>query len=185
MWHPVWARLAEKGLVFGLHFGGTGDGPPTATGYPNHYFTDYVAEPTLVWAQITSMIAEGVFQAVPTLRVAVLEAGFTWVPSLAWRLSKEWKGLRRDIPWVDMAPTDTIRERFRFSTAPLDCVDAADVESFGRWLGSEELLMFATDYPHWHDDDVRLLVEGAPESARERIMAGNAMEWYRLADAVT
>jgi predicted TIM-barrel fold metal-dependent hydrolase len=41
--------------------------------------------------------------------------------------------------------------------------------------------MFASDYPHDHGDDTALLLEAVPERERlEKIMAGNAREWYRL-----
>jgi predicted TIM-barrel fold metal-dependent hydrolase len=179
-WHPLLDVIASHDLVFGLHFGGTGDAAPTATGFPNHYFTEYAGEPALYWAQITSLIAEGAFQQVPSLRVSVLEGGFTWLPSLAWRLTKEWKGLRRDVPWVDRPPIDLIRDHMRFSVAPLDAGTPEDLEATVRHLGTDELLMFATDYPHWHDDDVATLLGAVPEQARAKLMAENARAWYRL-----
>ena len=55
-------------------------------------------------AQLTSLIAEGAFERFPELRVVLLESGFGWLPPLLWRLDKEWKGLRREIPWVKHAP---------------------------------------------------------------------------------
>ena len=72
------------------------------------------------FAQLTSLIGEGTFERFPGLRVALLEGGFTWLPSLMWRLDKEWKGLRRDIPWVRRPPSETIRERVRLSVQPLE-----------------------------------------------------------------
>jgi len=179
-WHQLLEAIAEHDLVFGLHFGGTADGAPTPAGFPNHYFTEYVAEPALYWAQITSLIAEGAFQQVPALRVSVLEGGFTWLPHLAWRLTKEWRGMRRDIPWVDVAPTELIRRHFRFSVAPLDCDDADELASTLERLGSDELLMFATDYPHWHDDDLVPLVTPMSQPARAGLFAETARSWYRL-----
>ncbi len=179
-WHPTLEAIARHDLVFGLHFGGTSDGPPTPTGWPGYYMAEYVGEPTLYWAQLTSMIAEGAFQQVPDLRVSVLEGGFTWLPPVAWRLLKEWRGLRRDIPWVNRAPTELIREHTRFSTAPIDAGEPDELEAVVRWLGSEDLLMFATDYPHWHDDDFAALLAATAPEARSKLMAGNAREWYRL-----
>jgi predicted TIM-barrel fold metal-dependent hydrolase len=48
-------------------------------------------------------------------------------------------------------------------------------------LGSDDLLMHATDYPHWHEDEpgAGLPIELSPERTR-KIMAENARSWYRL-----
>jgi uncharacterized protein len=42
------------------------------------------------------------------------------------------------------------------------------------------MLMFATDYPHWHDDDIPALLEALPESMRGKTMYNTAKDWYRL-----
>ena len=179
-WHPMFNELTRHDLVMGLHFGGTSEGAPTSTGFPSYYLAEYVGEMGVYWAQITSLIAEGAFSEFPSLRVSVLEGGFTWLPSLSWRLLKEWKGLRRDIPWVKTPPTQLIREHMRFSAAPIDCDSAADLEATLRWLGADEMLMFATDYPHWHDDDLAALLGVMSEESRGKLMAENARAWYRL-----
>ncbi len=40
--------------------------------------------------------------------------------------------------------------------------------------------MYASDYPHYHDDDLTVLLDSVPESVRPRLMADSAREWYRL-----
>jgi predicted TIM-barrel fold metal-dependent hydrolase len=179
-WHPMIEEITKRDLVFGLHFGGTPDGPPTSTGWPSYYLAEYVGEVGVYWAQLTSLIAEGAFSKFPSLRVSVLEGGFAWLPGLSWRMAKDWKGLRRDVPWVKQPPTEIIREHMRFSTAPVDCEDPADLEAITRWLDTDELLMFATDYPHWHDDDLSVLLGPLNKDARRKLMADNARDWYRL-----
>jgi predicted TIM-barrel fold metal-dependent hydrolase len=42
------------------------------------------------------------------------------------------------------------------------------------------MLLFATDYPHAHDDDTAVLLGALSEEARPRVMSENAREWYRL-----
>ena len=51
-------------------------------------------------AQVLSLVSEGVFDKFPDLRVALIETGVTWMPSLMWRFDKEWRGLRNLTPWV-------------------------------------------------------------------------------------
>ena len=48
-------------------------------------------------SQLTSLISEGTFAEFPELRVTMVEGGWTWLPSLMWRLDKNWKALRREI----------------------------------------------------------------------------------------
>lgn len=126
-------------------------------------------------------MSEGVFQVCPQLRVAVLEGGFAWLPPWAWRMDKEWKGLRREVPWLDRRPMEIIREHLRFSVAPADLGGSREqVAKLLEWFGSEDMLMFATDYPHGYDDDIIDLLAAAPSTMRPRIMAETARDWYRL-----
>jgi predicted TIM-barrel fold metal-dependent hydrolase len=179
-WYPLLEALVEHDLVFGLHLGGTSDGPSTVTGTPNYYISEYVSEVSLFAMQLLSFIAEGAFAQFPSLRVAVLEGGFAWLPAMSWRFDREWKGLRRDVPWVKAPPTELTREHVRLAIAPVDCDTRGDMESVLRWLVSDELLMFATDYPHWHDDDLSVVLGAMPEAVRTKLMADNARAWYRL-----
>ncbi len=48
-------------------------------------------------------------------------------------------------------------------------------------LESEDLLMFSTDYPHWHfDESEEALPSGLPEPLLSKIRAENARLFYRL-----
>jgi predicted TIM-barrel fold metal-dependent hydrolase len=179
-WHPVFDAMRRHDLVLGLHFGGATDDAPTPTGWPSWYVEEYVGEWGNFSAQLTNLLAEGVFSAFPDARVAVLEAGFVWVPSLGWRMNKEWKGLRREVPWIDRLPTTLLREHVRFSTSPIDAGPSEELANIVQWLGSDEQLMFATDYPHMHDDDVRQLLGVLEPDAQTKLMAENARGWYRL-----
>ena len=179
-WYPMLEALTAHDLVFGLHMGGTSESSSTVTGTPNDYITEYVAETALFGAQLLSLIGEGTFAEFPNLRVSVLEAGFAWMPAMSWRFDKEWKGLRRDVPWVNAPPTELIREHVRFATSPLDIDTPEDMESIQRWLLTDELLMFSTDYPHWHDDDFSVLLGSLPRESQAKVMAENARAWYRL-----
>jgi len=178
-WWPVYDAIVAHDLVMGMTWGGTSEGPPTPSGWPSYYAEEWAGEQGVFMSQLTSMVAEGVFQRYPTFRLAVLDIGFNWVPSLMWRLNKEWKGLRRTIPWVNEAPSQIFRDHIRFTTAPLDAAPPSESARFLRWLG-EEMVMFASDYPHAYPGDYRRFLDALPESARPKIMADNARAFYRL-----
>jgi predicted TIM-barrel fold metal-dependent hydrolase len=180
IYHDVYREIADRDLVVGLHYGGTTDGPPSVSGHPNWQVEQYAAEWQAFTTQITSLIAEGVFSRVPELRVSVLEGGFTWVPIWGNRMNKEWKALHREIPWVDRPPFDILRDHFRFSVAPTDLGPDKYVPSVLKWLGSDDLLMFATDYPHRHDDDIAVLLRAMSPEAQKKLMGDTARDWYRL-----
>lgn len=88
---PVYEAMTRHNLVMGLHWGGTVEEAPSTSGFPSWYVEEYAAETQIYGAQLTSLIAEGVFQKFPTMRVSVLEGGFTWIPIWGWRMNAEWK----------------------------------------------------------------------------------------------
>jgi predicted TIM-barrel fold metal-dependent hydrolase len=178
-WWPVYEAMTRHDLVFGLHWGGTSDAAPTPTGWPSWYVEEYAGEQQVFMSQLTSMVSEGVFQRFPDLRVAVHEIGFGWLPSLLWRLDSEWKGLRRIVPWIDRVPSAIVRDNVRLSTAPMDAGPPDQLARIIEWVGPE-MLMYASDYPHHHDDDLELLLGAAPADARDRILAGTARDFYGL-----
>ena len=179
-YHEVYREMAKRDLVLGLHYGGTAEGAPSSAGYANYLVEQYGAEWQSFATQVTSLISEGVFTEIPDLRVSVLEGGFIWFPVWGWRMNKEWKGLRREVPWLDRPPLDVLRDHFRFSTAPIDAGPRHLMEKALDWLGSDDMLMFATDYPHRHDDDIAEFLGLLTPDAQRKLMADNARTWYRL-----
>jgi predicted TIM-barrel fold metal-dependent hydrolase len=179
---PLLEAAVEHGRPLALHFGGSSGNPPTPVGWPSYYLEEYVGMGHIFEAQLTSLIAEGAFERFPELRVVLLESGFGWLPPLMWRLDKEWKGLRREIPWVRQAPSATIRERVRVAVQPVDGPpDPAGLAQLLDRLGSDELLVFSSDYPHAH---LRTYEESlGPVVSPEldaRIRSGNAAALYGL-----
>ena len=110
------------------------------------------------------------------------EGGWTWLPSLMWRIDKDWKGLRREVPWNTQAPSDYIRERMRFSLQPLDASpDPRHMQMLIDQIGSDDLLMFSTDYPHWQFDRPEEAVpSGLSPELRRKILSENARGFYRF-----
>jgi predicted TIM-barrel fold metal-dependent hydrolase len=174
-------------LLIAVHAGSIGHNPTTASGWPSYFVEDYIAQASAIQSQLLSLIAEGVFQRFPALTFVMLESGFTWLPAFLWRMDKEWRGLRREVPWVDEAPSSIIRARVRFSLQPVDAPDAATLEKIIEQIGSDDVLLFSTDYPHWQFDPAEgPLPPGLPDRLLSRIARGNALATYpRLTESPT
>jgi predicted TIM-barrel fold metal-dependent hydrolase len=179
---PIFEAAVKHDLVVSLQFGGSPGNPPTGAGWPSYYLEEYAAMAQVFQTQILNLCIEGVFDHFPTLRIAMIEGGWTWLPSLMWRIDKDWKGLRREVPWNTQAPSEYIREKMRFSLQPLDAApDPKHMLMLIDQLGSDDLLMFSTDYPHWQFDTPEEAVPaGLPPGLRRKILSENARSFYRL-----
>ncbi len=95
--------------------------------------------------------------------------------------------MRPEVPWIDRSPADIVREHVRFTLQPVDAPDN-DPGMLVRTLehvGSDRLLLFSTDYPHWQFEGDDVLPAGLPEDTIRKMLIGNPLETYpRLGDAV-
>lgn len=179
---PIYEAAARHGLAVGVYAGGAGGNPITPVGAPSYYLEEYLVLAQAFQSQLVSLVSEGVLVRFPDLRIVLVEAGFTWLPPLMWRFDKNWKGLRREIPWVDRLPSEAIRESVRLTAQPLDEPDEPQqLLEVVDALGSDRMLMFSTDYPHHQfDDPARSAPIGLPADAMTRFLGRNALDTYRL-----
>ena len=182
---PIYEAAQRHGMTVGIHAGSTYHHAATPVGWPSYYVEDYVAQAPAMQNQLLSLIAEGVFTKFPDLRVVLLESGWTWLAPFLWRANKTWRGLRSEVPWVDRAPADTVRDRVRLSIQPTDAPpEPAQPARAIEQMGADDLLLFSTDYPHWQFDAVPL-PPGLPERLLPGIACDNALGFYpRLKEAI-
>ncbi len=98
----------------------------------------------------------------------IVEAGFAWVPSLAWRLDQHWARMRDEVPHLTRPPSEYIREHLWFTTQPMDEPERPnDLRDIIDWIGWDRIL-FATDYPHWDFDNplTAFKIRMSPEERR-------------------
>jgi predicted TIM-barrel fold metal-dependent hydrolase len=181
-YRPLFAAAARHGLPIGIHFGGTPGNPITACGWPSYYIEDHTAMSQAFQAQVVSLVCEGVFEEFPNLRVVLMEGGFGWLPALIWRLNKNWKGLRREVPWVRRLPGDTIREHIRLTTQPMEEPENPNhFLALLEMIGSDAMLLFATDYPHWDfDAPDQAFPVPLPVELEQKIFSDNARAVFRF-----
>ena len=176
-------EAAERhGIPVAVHFGGYSANPITSGGWPSFYIEDHTNMPQTFQCHIISLICEGVFDRFPSLRIVMVEAGFAWLPSLMWRMDKHWKRLAAEVPHVIRRPSEIIREHLLFTTQPMEePLKPEYLTQFFEHCGSGEMLMFATDYPHWDYDNPERVLAGMPEHLKRKVFLETARKLYNLA----
>ncbi len=176
---PIFETAVAAGLPVAVHAFGFGGNPNTSSGWASFYMEDMIGHAQSCQAQLTSMVVEGVFERLPKLRFVLIEGGFAWVPTLAWRLDKAWKTLRSETPHLCRAPSEYIREQVWFTTQPMEEPNPREhlLDTIA-WIGWDRLL-FATDYPHWDfDDPAHALPLRITEQQRQMFFRDNARAVY-------
>lgn len=179
---PIWEAAERAGLPVAIHIGGVFRQAPTSVGWPTSYLEWYVGQQANLEAQLSSIVSEGVLQKFPGTKIVVSEVGFNWLPPYQWKFDKLWKSYRPDIPWVDRAPSELIREHVRFTTSPSDGAElAGNLDRVVDRMGSDRLLVYSSDYPHRHDSGPRGIEAGTANSELlDRIYRRNAWDLYHL-----
>jgi len=179
---PLYEAAVRHNLVVGIQYGGAPGHPSTPSGWALTYLEEQAGMAAVFQSQVISMVIEGVFDRFPTLRVALIEGGFTWLPSLMWRIDKEWKGLRHNTPWVRRLPSEYMREHMRLTIQPIDGpANPVHLRQIIDQIDSDAMLMFATDYPHWRfDQPADALPVTLEEPLLTKILSENARAFYRL-----
>ena len=144
---PVWARLAEAGVVVGIHSGDAGytrylddwESKPDFEAFRRSPFESLYTKDRIPYETYAALLAQGVFDRHDNLRVASIESGSDWLPQLVKNLKKVYGqnpgGFTRD-------PIESLREHVW--VAPYYEDDLAQL----RDLVGVERVLFGSDWPH-------------------------------------
>jgi predicted TIM-barrel fold metal-dependent hydrolase len=150
------------------------------------WITNFGLPPAISIAQL---VLAGVFERFPTLKVFFAETRLGWVPF--W-LEHADLWYQRHIGWAEdmlgfkplkALPSDYVREHIYFS------VQYEHVAVELRQHVGVDRIMFATDFPHieceWPNSKplVEKIYADVPEDERARMLAGNAVEFFKLDQA--
>lgn len=154
---PFWAKLAEAGIPFVLHVGGS---PLQALkswsvngraavkdwmgGGENVRTKDALVMHQPIETFVSMMVAEGLFERHPKLRGAAVELGAGWVPEMLRRLDDITRIYSRVDESVrfDRTPSEQISAQMAFTPFPHE--DVANIIA----QSNPNLYMFSSDYPH-------------------------------------
>jgi len=185
-YHPIWAEAARRKLPVAIHtgYGGGTDSPTTPVGFLEHYLEFKSSTyPLSHAAHLVSLICEGVFDMFEDLTFVFLEGGFSWVGPVVWRLEQNWNYLKSEVPQMKRRPIEYLRTNIRFTTQPIEEPEHfRDLVTIFDLVDAHEVLMFATDYPHYDYDDPVRAIDRLPAAMKTRILGENARQLYGLPD---
>lgn len=180
---PIFEACEHYGIPLGFH---TSPGRKmTASGPISYYFEWHTGFAMRNYSVASSLIFEGVFDQFPSLRVAMIEQGWSWAVPFAWRLDSAWSLLRKEVSHLQRKPSEYLFNHFWFATQPAEEPEQPDqvsavLDMFFSEFG-EEKLMFSSDYPHWDSDSP---YESVPTTlsadTRRRILGENASALYKI-----
>ena len=178
MYKPIFAAAERNRLMVAFHHTTFAQGP---YGMGLHYMERHCLIPISLMPQVISLVVNGVFDAYPNLRFMVLEGGFSWLPHVMWRMDREYRQGRVEVPWVKKLPSQHCRERLRLSTQPTEDISSENWMKLIDLMGTDDILVFSTDYPHFDFDDPNAAIPKAlPAGTREKILWKNAANFYDL-----
>ncbi|MDP9469683.1 MAG: amidohydrolase family protein [Chloroflexota bacterium] len=186
---PIYAAAVEHDLPVAIHVGGEGTGianPPTGVGYPTTYLEFHTDHSQTMMAHCVSLVAEGTFEAFPTLKFAFIEGGVCWAPYVMGRLDRLYPALKAEVPHLKRRPSEYLLANCYFSTQPIEEPDNHQhLLHLLAMLQAERTVIFASDYPHWDFDNPILAFSFFPPDLKRRIFVDNALEMYgpRLLEA--
>jgi predicted TIM-barrel fold metal-dependent hydrolase len=127
------------------------------------------------------MVPTGVVVRFPELRIAVTEAGISWMPFVCNRLDKEYLERRREVPFLTERPSHYVK-RIYVATQPIEEPERLrDLVTLMDLYDGEDTTVFASDWPH-HDFDHPMKLDQVPlgEIARAKVFGENALRLFGI-----
>lgn len=208
VYDPLWSAACDVALPVGLHpflaadlpgacLGmrinrlGTAASPPGGgetgdTGdvnIDNIYFTQAIANPFDMMNSMAFLLAGGVCERYPTLKLVFLEANGGWLVPWLERLDHHARIFSWDVPWLKQLPSDYFRRQGWIS---FDADESTLAFTANSPLCGADRIIWASDYPHPDAKfpgvtaELREAIEPLTPGQQRRIAGENAVELYGL-----
>jgi predicted TIM-barrel fold metal-dependent hydrolase len=185
-YHPIFAAAVRHGLPVAIHVNRTpGQVLLSPVGYVSYFAEFHPLYSMAYMTHFASLIVEGVFETFDSLKVVFAEGGLAWIAPLMWRLDSLCADFRAEVPWLRRRPSEYVKDHVRVTTQPLEePPDRSHIHDHIQWIGSDEVLMFSSDYPHWDFDNPRDVVARLGSAAGNRVLAANSLDLYGLPSTI-
>lgn len=172
-YYPIYEAAQRHALPICTHPSGTENvyaRAPRMAGTPTFYIEWHTMLSQIHQSNAASLLCHGVFEQFPELMFIFAEGGFMWAAELMWKLDRDWKGLRDEVPWVKRLPSEYLLDHIRFTTQPfIEPKHKRLLAPALEMVEAERTLMFSSDYPHWDYDDPARALSGVSPELRRRI----------------
>jgi uncharacterized protein len=187
--HPVYHKIYEAAAHFhlpivvhdGLDVLPNSLSHPTGAGLPSSYADYHSLRAQAVMTCIASFVVQGVFDRFPDLKLVVTGVGTAWLPAFLWRFDTEYGSHVREVPWMQMRPSEYFRRCVRVTTHGIEQTpNPADLVRLLTALGfAQEVLMFGSGYPSWDYATPDAVSRLLPAAWHRRVLRDNALSTFR------
>jgi uncharacterized protein len=182
---PIYAEAAALDLAIVLHTFTVM--PPYAPGgedtWDNLWLQRSAAHPWCGMRNMAALIGSGVMDRHPGLRIATLEAGHGWLPFWIARLDEHAETIKAALPTLKHRPSEYVTSGRYFQS--IEIPEGAPLTNAVSDLLGDEVLMYASDYPHGesHFPQSAGIVLGweMPEARKKKLLWENATRLYARA----
>jgi predicted TIM-barrel fold metal-dependent hydrolase len=184
---PFFEAAQDAGIALAVHGAPGMNLPlPAADRFTNYAQVHCLSFPVEQMVAFTALAMGGVFDRLPRLRVAFMEAGAGWVPYLVHRMHEHKEKRAELLPGMRNEPRLYLERGQAFFS--FECEEPL-LQTYVEHLGHGSLV-FSSDYPHW-DSDFPGTVETARTAAAPlgddvvaAILGGNAARLYGMDSAL-
>jgi predicted TIM-barrel fold metal-dependent hydrolase len=179
---PLWEAAADANLPVAVHIevGAGIQFPPTPSGKTRTY-EQYLSFMSLNYLyHLMNMIAEGVFERMPTVKFVWADGAADLLTPFIWRMDCFGRPHLEQTPWAPRMPSDYLAGHTFFVHGRYD--GPGDVEFAGEWFGftgKEDMVMFGSSYPHFNLGEPKVPASFSAEQ-RDKLLWRNAAELYGI-----
>ena len=142
----VWSAAEDHDLTVAIH--GSFGSEMTSfakTRYSNQFYVHMVCHPFEQMASVMELVASGILDDHPRLRVGFFESGLGWLPYWLDRLDEHKESMGHLVPRLKREPTEIFSEQC-FVT-----MEAGEGEAFAQLadMGLAHTVVWGSDYPHY------------------------------------
>ena len=208
VYDPIWRAASDRGLPVGLHPFLAADLPGaciglrinrlgtsalplpaddsmgvTITNFDNVYFTQAIANPFDMMNSMAFLLAGGVCERFPDLRLIFLEANGGWLVPWLERLDHHAEVFSWDVPSLRMKPSDYFKRQCWIS---FDADESTLAFTARSALCGADRIIWASDYPHPDAKfpgvtaELSESIESLSADDQRKIAGENAVALYRL-----